>query len=98
MSSWPVENWAQDKLVSRTRARADQGALNLAPSQEGTSYQGSMAGTRDDDAASTRVSMYSYRSDTGNSRFVKEVDGRVSLLFLMIWTLLTILKDNQCSE
>ena len=86
MSSW-------DELVSKKRARADQGALNLTPSQEGTSYQGSMAGTnfRDDDAASTRVSMYSYRSDGDNSRLVKRVDGRVSSCFPVAWLLLIVL-------
>jgi hypothetical protein len=93
MSSWPVESLAEGELISKIRARADQGALNLTPSQEGSSYQGSMAGTivRDDDAASTRVSMYSYRSDSDNSRLVKLVDGRVSSFFLVTWLLLTVL-------
>ncbi|KIM24059.1 hypothetical protein M408DRAFT_331978 [Serendipita vermifera MAFF 305830] len=79
MSRWPPNRWEEDELVSKTRARVDQGALNLTPSQAETSYQGSMAGTNrhDDDAASSRVSMYSYRSnDRDNMRFVKEVDGR----------------------
>ena len=103
MSRWPQESkgWEEDELVRRTRARLEQGALNLTPSQEATSYQGSMAGTntQNDDAVSSRVSMYSYRSsDRDNMRLVKEVDGRVSLyiveLFLRLF-LIVIHTDHQ---
>lgn len=101
MSNWP-QRWEQDQLVNKTKARLEQDPLNLTPSQAETSYQGSMAGTQDDDAVSSRVSMYSYRTnDKENLRFVKEVDGRVSFSRLLGWfvTIYTnICEDHQCPE
>ncbi|KAG8814263.1 hypothetical protein FRC17_001235 [Serendipita sp. 399] len=60
------------------QARFDQSALNLSPSEPGTStYAGSSAGTSSqDEEGRSRVSTYSYRTDRDSAMFRREVDGR----------------------
>jgi len=77
------------------RPKVDQSAYNYTLSEAGTSYAGSMAGTegynrrtQEDEDAQTAVSTYSYRSDRDASKYLRQVDGRVSHSFLRYYPIL----------
>ncbi len=80
--SMDASQWSE-----HARPKVDQSAYNYTLSEAETSYAGSMAGTdgykrsREDDDAQTRVSTYSYQSDRDASKYLRQVDGRVSHRF-----------------
>lgn len=74
----------QSDNFDHTRPRIDQGSFNLTALEAQTSYAGSSIGdmthnsTHDDDDGRSRISVYTYGSAEA-SRFVKTVEGRVSI-------------------
>jgi len=87
------------------RPKVDQSAYNYTLSEAGTSYAGSMAGTegynrrtQEDDDAQTRVSTYSYQSDRDASKYLRQVDGRVSHSFLRYWPILMCIGNRRLTR
>ncbi|KAG8768464.1 hypothetical protein FRB91_010006 [Serendipita sp. 411] len=73
------EEEEEPKETAVRRVRIDQGALNFTPSQVGTSqYAGSMAEiSHQDEDARSKISIYSYHTDTDAVKFLQEIDRRI---------------------